>query len=154
MIRKPYAHSGHKKSKGKTSNKSAALKLCDILWSKVVRERDQHMCQACGRPGNQPHHIFSRRHMATRHDSCNGITLCYGCHNHKAHGNPEEFRDFILNRLGQQEFERLKVKAYANAHNADFAMTKISLEVELKLLADGVGIAPAPRMKVSRVGAA
>lgn len=35
------------------------------------------------------------------------MALCYGCHSYLG-GNPQEHREFVLNRLGQKEFDALQ----------------------------------------------
>jgi hypothetical protein len=54
-------------------------------WCKTVLERDDHVCQLCGRlPGSMrihTHHIKPKRtHPELRYDVNNGITLCNSCH--------------------------------------------------------------------------
>lgn len=105
-------------------------KKCDELWGLAIRKRDKDTCQACFRPGNNPHHIFGRRYLSTRHDLENGICLCWACHHHKAHGDPEMFRGLIIKRMGQKRFDVLTVKAYA-VKTHDMAMRKIALKAYL-----------------------
>ena len=109
----------------------ALIKKCDELWGLAVRGRDKETCQSCWRPGNNPHHIFGRRYHSVRHDLQNGITLCWACHHHKAHGDPKLFRDFIIKRMGQKAFNQLKVRTYAIT-KIDYNMRKIELELYLK----------------------
>jgi hypothetical protein len=105
--------------KFKRKSKSPRSKLiakADELFSKLVRARDGR----CQWPGCQSttiytHHIFSRRYLQTRWDMENGISLCVYHHTLKAHGDPEEFRDFILKRMGNQRFMALKARAYGRA---------------------------------------
>ena len=105
-------------------------KKCDVLWGLAIRKRDKDTCQSCFKPGNNPHHIFGRRYLSTRHDLENGICLCWACHKHKAHGDVEKFRDFIIKRLTQKRFDALKVKAYS-IKTHDMSMRKIELEAYL-----------------------
>lgn len=52
----------------------------DVLFSRLVRERDGH-CLRCGSFAQlQAAHIWSRRYRATRWRFENCITLCSGCH--------------------------------------------------------------------------
>lgn len=112
-------------------NQKNKISKLDKLWGEAIRKRDRNICQACFRPGNQPHHIFGRRYLSTRHDLNNGICLCWACHRHKAHGDVELFRDFIIKKIGQKEFDKLKVKAYS-VKNFDLNMKEIELKLYLK----------------------
>jgi hypothetical protein len=106
--------------------------------------RDRSTCQRCMKspvsqnnpmslpnPGIGAHHIFSRRHMGTRHDPENGISLCFYCHIRIAHGEPELFRSFILKRMGQNRYDALMIRAYAICKE-DLMLAKIALEGLLK----------------------
>jgi 5-methylcytosine-specific restriction endonuclease McrA len=93
--------------------REAQKKAADALWSKYIRLRDRDTCQRCRRPGNQPHHIFSRRHLGTRHDPENGVLLCFYCHHVIAHSDYETIREFHLKKLGEDNYKRLRLRAYA-----------------------------------------
>lgn len=116
-------------------SRKTLLKDCDKLWSLLIITRDKKICQACGRPGNNPHHIFSRKHMGTRHDPENGITICWACHMHKAHSDPEMFRDFIISRIGEDRFFTIKRRALS-VTKVDLQLTRVYLIQELKKLGD------------------
>lgn len=54
---------------------------------KAVLERDDGICQSCGRQGANIHHIaFGGTGRARRHIKENLITLCLECHS-RAHSN-------------------------------------------------------------------
>ena len=105
------------------------IRECDRLWSALIRARDGGRCQnpRCFRPGNQPHHIFTRRHLSTRHDPENGILLCFYCHMEIAHREPEVFRQLILQILGERKFELLRLRAWSSC-KFDYEMTKLILK--------------------------
>jgi len=106
-----------RKSKGKSkSPRSRLIARADELFSKLVRARDGH-CQwpGCTSTTIYTHHIFSRRYLQTRWDMENGISLCIYHHSLQAHGDPENFRDFVIKRMGQQRFMALKARAYMSA---------------------------------------
>ena len=107
--------------------RKAEVKRLDALWSKAVIERDGRRCRYCKQSGNQPHHIFSRRHRSTRWDVDNGITLCWHHHFHLAHGEPEMFREFLLKEIGEEMFEALKRRAWSRAGKTDYALVQLSL---------------------------
>ena len=45
---------------------------------------------------------------------------------HKAHSDPEAFRDFIIGRWGQEKFNRMKLRAY-EVKRVDHALAFIAL---------------------------
>lgn len=57
-----------------------------------------------------PAHIQSRRYLATRHDVSNGLPLCRFIHDWFGR-HPEEFEAFVRTRIGDAEYERLRLKA-------------------------------------------
>ena len=96
----------------------------DMEWSFAVRSRDHWTCQKCGsryppkkpgdgssRSGLDAAHIFSRRLKRIRHDLDNGVALCTGCHLSWAHYEPLEFREWIMEWLGADKYEALRLRA-------------------------------------------
>ena len=74
-------------------------------WSLVVRRRDQ-VCNWCGtRSRGQAHHIVARsraNNVGHTHVD-NGMRLCYDCHMHRIHIEPDEYiaiRDKFLRSKG------------------------------------------------------
>ena len=120
----------HIKFKTRKTCRKDLKKECDKLWSEVVLLRDGRKCRYCGRPGNNPHHIFSRKYTNTRHNPDAGITLCWACHFHVAHGEPEKFRDFVMQKIGAELFEKLKISAHMTGIKMDMAGVKLMLEKE------------------------
>ena len=121
-----------RKPKGRIGkpNRRDLIKVADKLVSEIVRLRDGNKCQRCGRPGNNAHHIFSRKYLQTRHVLENLILLCFACHIHIAHGEPEKFRDFIIQRIGHVAFDRLKMSAYMTGSKIDMEMVIVGLRAE------------------------
>ena len=78
----------------------------DILFAKYIKQRDKY-CQRCGCPGGQTSHFWGRARRSVRYDSSNACLLCFGCHQY-FHANPEEYRQFMLARLGEDEFNLLE----------------------------------------------
>lgn len=60
----------------------------DRAWRRAVLDRDRHICQRCGGPGNIAHHLAGRV-GALRHLLSNGMTLCNRCHTW-CHAHPTE----------------------------------------------------------------
>ena len=75
------------------------------IWSAVI-ERDGGMCQDCGRPACEVHHIASRR-RPWAWCAENMITLCLGCHR-GAHTHAARVRHLRLlrERYGYEHDER------------------------------------------------
>lgn len=100
-------------TKERQSKDSYLNKQLDKLWSQAVRKRGY--CEYCGkRPPEvvlHAHHIFSRRHFATRWDIQNGISLCNGCHLYKAHKDIQEFADWVTQHYGPDYIDDLRQKS-------------------------------------------
>lgn len=91
----------------------------DQWFSKYIR-LSQGKCQRCGSPvelndkgdpiSHQCSHFYGRRKESTRFDEKNCDCLCGGCHMYLT-ANPAEFRDWKLNQLGQEEFDKLTLRS-------------------------------------------
>lgn len=62
-----------------------------VAWSKQVKERDNYICQACGKYGvslNSHHKYNWADFISFRYDLNNGVTLCTTCHDlyHQIYG--------------------------------------------------------------------
>lgn len=101
----------------KESSDAWLNKQLDKRWSEAVRL--QGYCSYCGKRRPEvvlhAHHIFSRRHFATRWDIDNGVCLCTGCHLYIAHKDIQEFADWVRGRYGDEYIDRLRQKARSMA---------------------------------------
>lgn len=100
----------------KTKKRKSLLKICDELWSKLVKIRAGFRCEYCWRKDHlNSHHIFSRNNRATRFLLENGICLCVGCHTmsskFSAHKTPLEFALWIIAERWQERYDNLKAKS-------------------------------------------
>jgi 5-methylcytosine-specific restriction endonuclease McrA len=84
----------------------------------MIRERDRWTCQKCGHVFTPPDvagldaaHIWSRAIKKVRHDPDNGLALCTGCHLSWAHRNPLDFHAWVKERLGEEKYEALMIRA-------------------------------------------
>lgn len=91
--------------------KKVTIKELDKLWSKKVKEKFDNKCAICGKGSPHAHHIFSRGYKSTRWDVENGVALCYYHHFYFAHQKFEEFRDFIIDLIGETKYNGLKKKS-------------------------------------------
>lgn len=92
----------------------------DRWFSLYVRAKNDWTCQRCGKVfreyiegGDNRHlrgldcaHLHGRGAKMTRFEPTNCASLCYGCHSH-LDSRPEEKREFFLERIGQEEYDRL-----------------------------------------------
>lgn len=94
----------------KAPSKKAIEAQCLVLWSRCVRTRDR-VCRVTGSDTSlQAHHIRSVSHKATYLDIGNGITLSNKVHCLQKF-SPEKFQDIIIDTIGTEEYQRLKVKS-------------------------------------------
>lgn len=93
------------------------LDKADIAFSEYIRSRDKWTCQRCGKryipPTQALHcsHYFGRGKESTRFDPENADALCYGCHVQWGGTDREAYRQFKINQLGQDGFDRLTIRA-------------------------------------------
>lgn len=97
----------------------------DKEWSAAVKRRDNNKCRVCHKTRYlNSHHIYSRSKRSTRWNVSNGITLCVGCHTFSsrfsAHKTPLEFLEWLLNDVGQDYIDRLRIKANSHSHLHQF----------------------------------
>lgn len=86
----------------------------DTIFSKCIRERDNHTCQWCGRQDGtlQCSHIFGRRHTGTRWHPDNAKCLCFSCHR-KWHENPVEAFKWVEEYLGAGLLQIIREQAHS-----------------------------------------
>lgn len=85
----------------------------DILFSKLIRERDDHTCQYCGNETRKMEcsHYWGRGNRATRWSPMNCDCLCFTCHMNFEGSKQGAYRDWMMGRLGEREHERLRKRA-------------------------------------------
>lgn len=68
----------------KARKRNRAKKDLDSMARSAVFDRDGYMCVRCAKgPPERPvqwAHVIGRRHLCTRWESDNALTLCAGCH--------------------------------------------------------------------------
>ena len=96
------------------------LDKADKMFSRYIRLRDKR-CVRCGRPGEpnangeeinglECSHYFGRGRESTRFDPENCDSLDAGCHQYWS-TNKESYRDFKIRQLGEDGFEKLRIRA-------------------------------------------
>ena len=109
------------------------IKVLDKLASEVTYQRAGFQCEKCGKPAKSAHHVFSRRYIVTRWNPDNLLNLCYSCHFHFFHSRVEEARDWLIRRMGEAKYQKLKIQALGrHKGKPDFKLIKLDLENELK----------------------
>jgi hypothetical protein len=109
-------------TKMRTIEKAQIKKLtkeCKALCSHICRLRWDGKCGVCGKEGTAAHHFFGwKACSAVRFDRDNLIWLCYYDHIGKVHqqGLTEPAREAIINKIGQDEFDKLRSRAYQVAY--------------------------------------
>lgn len=116
----------------------------DRLFSLLVRQRDNYTCQRCLKrvepptPYIQCAHFYGRKGLSTRYDFDNCLALCGtigfpgGCHGYFSQ-NPNEFRDFMVKRLGQARFDSLVIRAHTPT-KIDEKLLRKAFKIELNRL--------------------
>lgn len=99
------------------SDRSVLEHKLDKAFSLAIRQRDNWTCQRCHKKYAPPtqglhcSHFWSRRHRGTRWDENNAVAHCYGCHRIVEGDKAGEFRDFMLQKLGEKGYKLLEAKA-------------------------------------------
>lgn len=83
----------------------------DAIISDAVRLRDGWKCQRCSRvfpegsrQGLQCSHYFGRAAKSTRYELDNCIALCHGCHGIWGSKDREDYRQHMIDWLGEDRF--------------------------------------------------
>ncbi len=91
------------------------LRKTDRLWTEYMRKKYDYTCQFCGKqytPDNCRNlgvsHFYGRARESTRFDIDNCILLCsIPCH-HYLDTHKNEYREFMLKRLGKERYDLLE----------------------------------------------
>lgn len=82
----------------------------DRKISAIIKDRKR--CEKCHKVRDlDPTHVFSRRYINTRWCLINVRAWCRECHDW-AHANPNEFKKWIIKKIGQIAYDDLRKKAY------------------------------------------
>jgi len=105
-----------------------AKQECKKLIQEAVVLRDPICVRpGCGSPSDCGHHIFKRDRPTTAFlpEACVG--LCTRCHTGFAHGKPEEFKRFMISRLGEDRYYELRRLSYKTAEEIDYVVIRDGL---------------------------
>ena len=100
----------------RTKSKQQTFKRkCDVLFSRIVRDRASNICENCGASHLsaqiQCAHWISRRYSWTRTDLRNAFALCATCHRAFT-ADPTGFSDWAIGKRGRTAYVLLRELAY------------------------------------------
>lgn len=123
----------------KTKKRKTDLKICDDLWSKLIKIRAWFRCEHCWKTSYlNSHHLFTRNNYNTRFDLDNGICLCSWCHTmsrkFSAHQTPLEFAERVISKRWQERYDNLKAKSKQTRDKDYDAIEKYLIDETNKLI--------------------
>lgn len=121
----------------------------DTAFALYIKELGDWRCKRCGtqydrdeRNSLQNSHYFSRGFESTRFDPDNCDPLCYGCHQYWGSGDKEGYREYIIHKLGEDGFKRLKIRALVTKVKKDRKMSYITWKTAYRALCEQKGVRP------------
>lgn len=96
------------------------LRRTDLLYTQYMRQKYDYTCQRCGRVYASDNcrnlgvsHYWGRGHENTRFDDENCDPICtLPCHQTWGNEGREEYTAFMINKLGQDRFDLLRLRAH------------------------------------------
>jgi predicted restriction endonuclease len=124
----------------KSTKRKSNLRICDDLWSKLIKVKAWFKCEYCWKTTHlNSHHIFSRTNYSTRYDIDNGICLCSYhhtlCSSFSAHKTPADFVEWLKELRGEEWYNNLRFKA-KQKRDKDYEKVERYLIDETKKLTD------------------
>ena len=114
--------------------KRAKVRPNDTLFSRYIRTKANWECEYCHKDFSdrkqylQVSHYWGSGRESTRFDEDNVVALCSYHHKLLGHGDGrDEYREFMIKKLGQAGYDSLEVKAHTYKKRDDF---KVSLELK------------------------
>ena len=115
------------------------LRSTDTQYSLYIRTKAHWICARCGLNCSGDHqylttsHYHGRKKESVRFDERNCQALCRKCHEFFEGRKESEYKPWLIERLGQREFDILLIDANTTGHRDD-AMQKIINKELLKSL--------------------
>ena len=119
-------------SPAKKGTKALALKLIQQIG--LARDK---VCPICGEKAQVTHHIFTRSRSMTAYLPEAVIGLCHRCHMKEAHNKPKEFKQFMIERLGEDRYYELRRLSYEHVEVMDYGEICERLRNELRAFRRG-----------------
>lgn len=117
-----------RRRKGKLSPRNNgvwSMRQADRMFSDYIRTSADWRCYICRQDFScktgQLHtsHYFSRKKLPVRFDPNNCIPLCFNCHFKVESQKQHEYRNIMVERLGEEGLENLRVKSEKVLKRAD-----------------------------------
>lgn len=96
-------------------------KKADVVFSELVRNRANWVCESCGKDKSHDKqyfdcaHIMGRRSVGLRWHPCNALGLCRSCHIFYT-GHPFDWADFCRERYGDDRVSELRLISTRPVH--------------------------------------
>jgi hypothetical protein len=105
---------------------------CYRLIQEIAVARDI-FCRApgCSEYATAGHHIYGRTNLSTAFDPRYVLGLCVQCHVPWAHKNPDEFKEWVIRWMGEDEYEYGHQLSLTIAKHVDFHWIRDNLKLEL-----------------------
>lgn len=115
------------------------LRKTDKLFRQYALRFYAYTCARCRKTyepdncrGLHVSHFWGRGRENVRFDIDNVCLLCYGCHQIWGHGDGrQQYIDYMFNRLGQEELDKIEIRAYSYKKKDD-ALDEIIIRELLK----------------------
>lgn len=120
--------------KKKLASRASLIKKLDRTFSKFIRLRDSHgseffRCISCGKikPIEKADcgHFFSRRRFSVRWDEKNAHAECAFCNRFDSE-HLLRYRENLIQKIGQKEFDRLEIRASQTVKISDFELEQMN----------------------------
>jgi len=105
---------------------------CYRLTQEIVVKRDV-FCQrpGCDRDASCGHHPFKRDKMGTAFMTEIIFGVCPQCHTGWAHGKPDEYKKFMIARVGRDVYYAARRRSNEVVKNLDYVQIRERLREEL-----------------------
>jgi len=110
-----------KKRKIKHTPEYLIIDKIDRLDSDICLLTNDFKCMVCGGLAGFNHHFFHKSNYGVlRFEPNNHCPICYGCHEYTIHtkGDTEGLRDTLIEKIGQEAFDRMKEKGQELANRS------------------------------------
>ncbi len=93
-----------------------SMKRADVEFSKWIRTQKGYTCEMCGfyeAPPSQRiqcSHYIGRSNKSTRYDPENCDVLCASCHHKMEDLKQYDYREWKINKMGQEAHDKLRLK--------------------------------------------
>jgi hypothetical protein len=120
----------------KLKKQPSLKKVCDNLWSLIIRKRAGYKSEISDLAGNVAHHIVAKPNNRLRFELRNGICLnnakehIYGVHHKFDTTIAREYQDKIISKIGADRYVYL-LSLRKGGYKTDLKLVKIFLQQEL-----------------------